>query len=67
MTPTKSPVDWFKVISDLQRAGLSHGQQARELGVSRRTIMNWQQGLTEPSYSFGTKLLNIFNSVIKTT
>jgi len=64
MTPA---VDWFRVITQLQRAGMDHGQQARELGVSRRTIGNWQQAICEPSHSKGEALLEIYRSVIRST
>jgi DNA-binding XRE family transcriptional regulator len=60
-------IDWFRVITDLQRAGMTHGQQAKEVGVSRRTIANWQQGLCEPSYSRGAGLLEIHRSVARST
>ena len=60
-------IDWFRVITDLQRAGMTHGQQAREVGVTRRTIANWQQGLCEPPYSRGAALIEIYRSVIQST
>lgn len=60
-------VDWFRVIADLQRAGLDHGQLGRELDVSRRTIGHWQCGIHEPRYSKGVALLEIYRSVVKST
>lgn len=62
-----STVDWFSVITKLQREGLGHGQLAKEVGVSRRTIGNWAQQISEPTYSRGAALLEIFNSVVKST
>lgn len=60
-------VDWFRVITDLQRASMPHAQIAKEVGVCRMTISNWQQQITEPSYSRGVALLDLHRSVIKST
>lgn len=60
-------VDWFRVIADLQRAGMPHAQIAKEVDVSRPTIINWQSGITEPKFSKGTKLLGVYRSVVGST
>lgn len=60
-------VDWFRVIVQLQRAGLSQRQIAKEIEVSPRTIRNYQQAICEPSYSKGAALLEIHKSVIRST
>lgn len=60
-------VDWFRVIADLQRAGMPHAQIAKEVDVSRMTISNWQVGITEPKYSKGAKLLMVYRSVVGST
>lgn len=60
-------VDWFRVVSDLQRAGMSHWQQARECGASRRSVGNWQTGVCEPSFSKGYRLLDTYKSVFGST
>lgn len=63
----ESIVDWPKVVTDLQRAGLTWQQQAREIGVCRRTIGNWQHGSCEPSFSCGYQLLEIYKTVFGTS
>lgn len=60
-------IDWFRVITDLQRASMPHAQIAKELGVSRPTIINWQQQISEPRYRHGAALLDLHRSVVKST
>ena len=60
-------VDWFRVIADLQRAGMPHAQIAKEVDVSRMTISNWQVGITEPKYPKGAPLLMVYRSVVGST
>jgi ribosome-binding protein aMBF1 (putative translation factor) len=60
-------IDWFRIITDLQRAGLSHKQQALEIGVDEKTIRNWQAQRTEPRYSYGARLLDIYRTVKSST
>lgn len=59
-------VDWWKIIYDLQRSGMTHKQQASSIGVSRRTIGYWQNG-HEPPYSKGVELIELHKSVINST
>jgi len=60
-------IDWFRIITDLQQAGMTHGQQAKEVGVTRRTITNWRNCICEPPYSRGAALLEVHRSVIRST
>ena len=60
-------MDWFRVIADLSRAGMIHEQQAKEAGVTRRTVANWSQGRTVPNYYQAERLLNVYRSVIGST
>ena len=59
------PVDWFQVIIDCNRAGMTCTQISVECQVSIQTICNWRDGYTEPSYSNGTQLLEIHRSVLR--
>jgi hypothetical protein len=59
--------DWFKIVTDLERAGMNLDQQAIEAGVkSKSTVHYWKMG-TEPSYSSGTSLIEVYKTVIGTT
>lgn len=61
-------VDWFRIITELQRAGMSYNQQAMEVDVdSPRTIANWRSGRCEPPYSKGEKLIDIYRTVLGST
>lgn len=60
--------DWFKIVSDLERAGMSLEQQAVEAGVnSKSTVHYWKIGNSEPSYFSGANLIDVYSTVIGTT
>ena len=52
-------IDWFKIISDLQRNKISMSRLSKELKVSERTIANWK-GVTEPKFSAGLTLVELW-------
>lgn len=58
-------VDWRRIINDLKRVGMTLEQQAREVGVCRRTIIHWREEEHEPTYSRGAKLLSIYHTVYR--
>ena len=61
-------VDWFRVISNLTKHGMSHAQQAIEVGVERRTLDYWaNRQHTEPPYSKGVILLEVHEIVTGST
>lgn len=41
-------------------AGWSQEFVARQLGVSRNTVKNWEDGTTEPSISMAVKIAKLF-------
>jgi len=47
--------DWFRLLTDLQRAGVSHAKVAAELGCSISTVIRWKSG-TEPLHAAGQAL-----------
>jgi len=47
--------DWFRLLTDLQRAQVSHAQVAAILGCSVATVIGWKQG-SEPRHSTGQAL-----------
>ena len=50
--------DWFRIISDLERAGWTHARIGKHHGVHPTTITAWKRGI-EPRYSDGVKLLEL--------
>lgn len=61
-------IDWFKVVTDLERAGMSLGQQAIDAGArSKSTVHYWKIGNSEPSFSKGMNLIDVYKTVIGTT
>lgn len=59
-----SKIDWFRVITDLERASYSHTSIASVCGVAKRTIGGWKQG-SEPRYSDGDRLLLLWSAVTR--
>lgn len=60
-------VDWFRVITNLSRAGMSSKQIGKEVGKNGRTVNYWKNGICEPRYSEGAQLLAVYRSVIGST
>ena len=52
-------VDWFKVITQLSRAGLSPHMVSDSIGVPRSTLIGWKQG-AEPRYTEGERLVSLW-------
>lgn len=57
-----SKIDWFRVITDLERASYSHTSIASVCDVAKRTVGGWKQG-SEPRYSDGDQLLLLWSAV----
>lgn len=55
-------IDWFAIISDLKKAGISGREIARQLDVSVSTVVMWKNG-SSPSYEKGVKLMQMWESV----
>ena len=47
------------------KAGWSQEFVARQMGVSRATIVNWERGNTEPSISEAVKLAKLFGITVE--
>lgn len=52
-------VDWFGLITALERAGISNARVALLLGVSASTVNRWKQG-GEPVHSRGHALIELY-------
>lgn len=55
----KPSVDWFRILSDLRRAGMSQCAVARVLGVPRNRVKHWAVGKL-PRYDDGRALLYLW-------
>lgn len=52
-------IDWFRIISELDRAGVNNSEVARRMGRSVSTIHRWKMKEAEPNYPDGCRLLEI--------
>lgn len=57
-------VDWFRVITDMSRAGYNAHIVAHAIGVARTTLIGWKQG-AEPRYTEGERLVALWCRVLK--
>lgn len=53
--------DWFRIIVDLKKAGVSGRELARRLHVSASAILRWKNGAS-PDYDDGKQLIDIWIS-----
>lgn len=58
MTLPANP-DWFSIISDLERTGMTQREIADYIGVSKSTVNSWKQ-YNEPRYGSGAALLALW-------
>lgn len=63
----EQPVDWFRILADLQYAGFSNADVAKILGVSASTVRtNWKRGRM-PRHHDGQALLALHELVMLVT
>ncbi len=59
LPPEFENIDWFRVCADIRKlTGLSYAHMSDLLGVSSTHIWKIREGLTEPRYPLGQRLLN---------
>lgn len=58
MTLPANP-DWFAVISDLERTGMTQREIGERISVSKSTVNSWKQ-YNEPRYRNGVALLTLW-------
>ena len=66
MLERSTKVDWFRIITDLERAGYSHISIATCVGVAKRTIGGWKQG-SHPRWEDEESLLDLWSTVTKSS
>lgn len=42
-------------------AGLTQGEVAKKMKVSKNTLVNWEKGTSEPTITQGRELSNLYN------
>jgi len=57
LAPIVPPDYWFRVIVDLERRGLSLRCIAAKTGTSKSALGRYKEGITEPRYSEGMRLI----------
>ena len=55
----------MRLLSLRTSAGWSQEFVARQMGVSRATIVNWERGNTEPSISEAVELAKLFGITVE--
>lgn len=57
-------VDWFFIITDLQKQGVHPAIIAKRIGhVTRMAVQNWKNNGSEPNHCNGEALLKIWRTV----
>lgn len=54
--------DWFRIIDDISRAGITLRDMADDLEVAKSTLLGWKQG-AEPAHHTGEALLDFWSHV----
>lgn len=55
-------VDWFRLITNLQRHGYTLSDIAAALGMARTTVHGWKSGAF-PRYDDGDRLISLWSQV----
>jgi len=56
-------VDWFRVLTDLNRAGVSDQMIANELSRSRTAVVGWRSGnVADLKYHEGQRLIALWRT-----
>lgn len=61
--PRFQRVDWFRLVTDLQYAGVSMREAARRIGVAEGQLRNLRKG-GEPLYPRGDALIELWCEVL---
>lgn len=59
---SKAKIDWFMVISQINRVGISNADLAELIKVPRPTLVGWKMG-AEPRFSDGEELLRYWELI----
>lgn len=56
---SRNRVDWFRVFTQLDRAGINLPAVAKDLGISKHTL-NSIRNFAEPRYEYGEKIIELW-------
>lgn len=56
--PDDQKLNCFRLLAELQAAGVNNAEVARRLGVTGSTVQRWKDG-SEPGYSAGKRLIDL--------
>lgn len=56
-------VDWFQLLTDLQRHGFPSLQVAKVIEVPHSTVMGWKNEGAEPKHADGERLVDLWIGV----
>lgn len=51
--------DWPKIITELEAAGVTDSEVARQLNITRSAVFKWKCRDVEPSHYLGERLLTL--------
>ncbi len=57
------PIDWFRLLADLQGFGWSNADVARSINVPPSTLAEWKHKGRDPSFEDGRALILLHTSV----
>lgn len=61
ITVERRPVDWFRIIVDLERRGYTHTTLAKQLHpIHRATVGKWRCRTSEPAHANGEALIALW-------
>ncbi|QGH62727.1 hypothetical protein [Serratia proteamaculans] len=55
-------VDWFRIITEVERSGMTQRVIANHLAVAPSTVFYWKQG-NQPRYAEGEALIRLWELV----
>lgn len=57
-------VDWWQVVTDMERRGYSHFAIGAAIGCARTTVEGWKNRAAEPRHEDGERLLSLWCAVM---
>jgi DNA-binding transcriptional regulator YiaG len=62
--PDHLKLDCFRLLADMQKAGVNNREAARRLGKPASTVQRWKEG-AEPCYSDAVRLIDLHEYVTR--
>ncbi len=60
MPQSRLVIDWYRLISDITRTGISGYDLADQTGIARSTIMGWRDGIANPKWDDGEVIIALW-------